>query len=181
MEKDKVVKMRTALKAGKNLPLTIYIDNCFAVIDESNIGHFTFWDDDNGILYDMGYADIIVDKSPKDTKKVSMFAVEYESIQCMQLSLVALNDIDALFKTIKESGKNVSDDRIRNIKDFYNKYLDADSFDISHEEINDLIGSNLETDADYYRGRFPQSFKETTRYRERNKEIDDAKNQSDGN
>ena len=29
MEKDKVIKLRTALKAGKNLPLVVLIDNCF--------------------------------------------------------------------------------------------------------------------------------------------------------
>ena len=61
MEIAKVIKMRTALKAGKNLPLTVLIDNCFRVIDESMKGHFTFWDDDNGILYEMAYADIMQD------------------------------------------------------------------------------------------------------------------------
>ena len=176
MEIAKVIKMRTALKAGKNLPLTVLIDNCFRVIDESMKGHFTFWDDDNGILYEMAYADIMQDKSPRNEKKVSMFAVEYESIQCMQLSLVKLDDIDALFGSMKAEGKTVAKERIDMIKNFYNTVLSNDIPEISRENINNLIGSNLNTNDDYYAGRMTQNFKESVRYRDRNKAIDEAKN-----
>ena len=179
MEVDKVIKMRTALKAGKNLPLTILIDNCFSVIDESMTGHFTFWDDKNGILYEMAYADVMSDKSPRNEKKVSVFAVDYDCIQCMQLSSIKLNDVDDLFNTIKASGKDISDDRIAMIKNFYNKVLDTDRYELSHEETNKLLGSDLDTRDDYYHGRMTEPFKETTRYRDRNKEIDD-KNKNNG-
>lgn len=176
MEIAKVIKMRTALKAGKNLPLTVLIDNCFRVIDESMKGHFTFWDDDNGILYEMAYADIMQDKNPTNEKKVSMFAVEYESIQCMQLSLVKLDDIDALFGSMKAEGKTVAKERIDMIKNFYNTVLSNDIAEISREDINNLIGSNLNTNDDYYAGRMTQNFKESVRYKDRNKAIDEAKN-----
>ena len=179
MEVDKVIKMRTALKAGKNLPLTILIDNCFSVIDESMTGHFTFWDDKNGILYEMAYADVMSDKSPRNEKKVSVFAVDYDCIQCMQLSSIKLNDVDDLFNTIKASGKDISDDRIAMIKNFYNKVLDTYRYELSHEETNKLLGSDLDTRDDYYHGRMTEPFKETTRYRDRNKEIDD-KNKNNG-
>ena len=172
MEVDKVIKMRTALKAGKNLPLTILIDNCFSVIDESMTGHFTFWDDKNGILYEMAYADVMSDKSPRNEKKVSVFAVDYDCIQCMQLSSIKLNDVDDLFNTIKASGKDISDDRIAMIKNFYDKTLGTDKPSISREEINNLIGSNLDTRDDYYAGRMTQNFKESVRYRDRNAAID---------
>lgn len=176
MEIANVIKMRTALKAGKNLPLTVLIDNCFRVIDESMKGHFTFWDDDNGILYEMAYADIMQDKNPTNEKKVSMFAVDYESIQCMQLSLVKLDDIDALFGSMKAEGKTVDKERIDMIKNFYNTVLSNDIPEISRENINNLIGSNLNTNDDYYAGRMTQNFKESVRYRDRNKAIDEAKN-----
>lgn len=178
MEIDKVIKMRTALKAGKNLPLTVLIDNCFRVIDESMKGHFTFWDDDNGILYEMAYADIMQDKSPTNEKKVSMFAVEYESIQCMQLASIRLDNVDNLFDTVKASGKDISDDRIAMIKNFYDKTLGTDKPSISREEINNLIGSNLNTEDDYYAGKMTQNFKETVRYRDRNAAIDADKKDS---
>ena len=51
MDKDKVIKLRDALKADKNLPLRILIDNGFTTIDESYHLQFTKWDDTNGILY----------------------------------------------------------------------------------------------------------------------------------
>lgn len=178
MEVDKVIKMRTALKAGKNLPLKILIDNCFSVIDESMTGHFTFWDDKNGILYEMAYADVMSDKSLRNEKTVSMLAVDYDCIQCMQLSSIKLNDVDNLFDTVKASGKDISDDRIAMIKNFYDKTLGTDKPSVSREEINNLIGSNLNTEDDYYDGRMTQNFKETVRYRDRNAAIDADKKDS---
>lgn len=174
MDKDKVIKMRTALKAGKNLPLVILIDNCFRVIDESMTGHFTFWDDTNGILYELAYADVQSDKYVTNKPQVSMFAIEYESIQCMQNSLISLDDLDALFGTIKASGKSIDDERIAMIKNFYKKALDPNRIEMSHEELNHLLGSNLDTRDDYYAGRMTEPFKETVRYKDRNEAIDEA-------
>ena len=176
MEKDKVIKLRTALKAGKNLPLVVLIDNCFSVIDESMTGHFTFWDDDNGILYELSYVDVQSDKFARNMPQVSMFAVDYDCIQCIQNATVALDDLDALFGTIKASGKDISDDRIAMIKNFYKKALNTDRYEMTHEELNNLLGSNLDTRDEYYKGRMTEPFKETVRYRDRNKAIDDAKN-----
>lgn len=178
MEVYKVIKMRTALKAGKNLPLKILIDNCFSVIDESMTGHFTFWDDKNGILYEMAYADVMSDKSLRNEKTVSMFAVDYDCIQCMQLASIRLDNVDNLFDTVKASGKDISDDRIAMIKNFYDKTLGTDKPSVSREEINNLIGSNLNTKDDYYDGRMTQNFKETVRYRDRNAAIDADKKDS---
>ena len=160
MEKDKVIKLRTALKAGKNLPLTVLIDNCFRVIDESMTGHFTFWDDTNGILYEMAYADIQSDKFATNKKQVSMFAVDYDCIQCIKNALIKVEDLDDLFTTIKASGKDISDDRIAMIKNFYNKVLDTDRYELSHEETNKLLGSNLDTRDDYYHGKIPEVVKQ---------------------
>ena len=176
MEKDKVIKLRTALKAGKNLPLVVLIDNDFRVINESMTGHFTFWDDTNGILYEMAYADMQSDKYVTDKKQVSMFAVDYDCIQCIENSLVSLDDLDDLFGTIKASGKDIDDDRIAMIKNFYNKTLSTNRTDMSHEDINKLLGSHLDTRDDYYAGRMTEPFKETVRYKDRNKAIDDANN-----
>ena len=58
------------------------------------------------------------------------------------------------------------------IKNFYDKTLGTDKPSISREEINNLIGSNLDTRDDYYAGRMTQNFKETARYRDRNAAID---------
>lgn len=183
MNKDKVIKMRTALKAGGNLPLLIFIDNDFKVIDEGATGHFTFWDDQNGILYSLEYVSILKDRMPTNTKNVSMFAVDYDCIQCMQLASIPLDspdsekkDLDDLFATLKASGKDVSDERIALIKNFYNKVLDPNEIGVNNTYLNGLLGSDLNEKDDYYNGRFTENFKETTRHRERNKEINDSKN-----
>ena len=62
------------------------------------------------------------------------------------------------------------------IKNFYNKTLSTNRTDMSHEDINKLLGSNLDTRDDYYAGRMTEPFKETVRYKDRNKAIDDANN-----
>ena len=49
MEIAQVIAVRDALKAGKNLPLTIYIDNAFRIVNENNVFQFTKWDDNNGV------------------------------------------------------------------------------------------------------------------------------------
>ena len=51
MVKDVVISTRTALKAGHNLPIKVYSDNNFVIIDESLPLNFTKWDDENGVLY----------------------------------------------------------------------------------------------------------------------------------
>ena len=54
--------------------------------------------------------------------------------------------------------------------------LSTNRTDMSHEDINKLLGSHLDTRDDYYAGRMTEPFKETVRYKDRNKAIDDANN-----
>ena len=101
---------------------------------------------------------------------------EYESESKNKFNIDELDDLDDLFGTIKASGKDIDDDRIAMIKNFYNKTLSTNRTDISHEDINKLLGSHLDTRDDYYAGRMTEPFKETVRYKDRNKAIDDANN-----
>lgn len=179
MEIDRVITLRSALKAGKNIPLTVYIDNAFKFIDESMIGHFVFWDDANGYLYDISYPDMMADHNPGNVEAISAFCVGYASIQSMYASMVPLTDIDNLFDSMATAGKVVDADRRAMIKNFFKKTLGKDVFNISREELNKLLGADLNTDDDYYNGRMTENFKETIRYKDRNDAIDKAKEEAE--
>ena len=105
MDKERVIQMRTALKGNKNLPLTVFLYNAFKFIDESAIGHFTIWDDENGYLYEIAYPEIVADKHPGNIKNISIFVTDYEYIQHMSLAKLPLSELDSVFGSIEETGK----------------------------------------------------------------------------
>jgi hypothetical protein len=163
MEKDIVIKVRDKLKAGKNWPLIIYIDNTFRLINESNVLQFTKWDDDNGILYSYSLTDPRLEKSPSNIGgTISLFAVAYEHIQAMEIVRMNLKDlgdsIDSL-DCIKPEWKE------RIIKRFETA-LNPDVVNLTARDINKAMGvingqKALNDNDEYYENRFTQSFAET--------------------
>lgn len=155
MDKEQVIKLRTALKGGKNIPLKIHIDNTLNEIDESSVGQFTLWDDNNGIIYIIKLPDMQDDYSPDNrSKNISIFAVFYENVQAMEISLLPLAEFDNVVGTIRESGKTINDNMVELIKNTYNSILRTNITDISHADYNKLLGSNLNIKDDYYNNRF---------------------------
>ena len=163
MEKSQVIKMRNALKAGKNLPLIVYIDNLFKKIDESNVFQFTKWDDMNGILYSFSLTDPGLERSPSNIGgTVSIFAVDYEMIQAMEVP--RLND-DLLGTAIDSLGC-ISNEWKQRIIDRFKTALNPNITTLSASDINVAMGvvdgnKALNDNDDYYAGRYKQSFAET--------------------
>lgn len=184
MEIKEVILLRDTIKCGKNLPVRVCIDNCFTIIDESNHTQYTIWDDGNGILYSFRLVDVQGDTCPDNRQQaVSLFAVNYTNIQAIEVPLLPVDDIATAIANIRSSGKAVSTDFEERIIKSYKGILSGNLVDLSHEDINKLTGSNLNTSDDYYAGRFTQSFRETLPTRERNKYVDElnAKNNTETN
>jgi hypothetical protein len=170
MTKDQVIKMRTKLKAGKNWPLIIYIDNAFRNIDESNTLQFTKWDDEEGILYSYALSDPIKDGSPSNIDAgVALFATDYEMIQSMEVVRINIEDLgDSI-----DSLGCISDEWKGRIIKRFELALNPNLVNLNRSDINKVMGvidnqKALNDDDDYYAGRYTQPFKETRTMAERN-------------
>ena len=162
MEKDRVIKLRDTLKAGKNWPLMVYIDNTFRIIDESNVLQFTKWDDENGFLYNYSITDANMNNGNNTTDTISVFATDYESIQSMELARIGLNDLGT---SIDALGCISSEWKERIIERF-KIALSPNRVNLSRTDINKAMGlvngnKSIDDSVDYYAGRYPQPFAET--------------------
>ena len=177
MEKADVIKVRDKLKAGKNWPLIIYIDNTFRLINESNTLQFTKWDDENGMLYSYTLTDPRLERSPSNIGGgISLFAVSYEHIQAMEVVRMNLKDlgdsIDSLNCITKEWKERI-------IKRF-ELALNPDVVNLTARDINKAMGvvdgqKALNDNDEYYENRFTESFAETVQTNKYN----DANNKSE--
>lgn len=163
MDKAQVIKMRDKLKAGKNWPVIVYIDNLFKKIDESNVLQFTKWDDENGILYHYSLTDPNLERSPSNIGgSVSLFATDYEMIQAMEVARININHLG---DSIDSLGCISTEWKERIIKRFETA-LNPKLVNLSREDINKAMGlvdgqKALNDNDDYYAGRYAQSFAET--------------------
>lgn len=157
MDKADVIKMRTALKGGINLPLLIHLDNVSAIIDERATTQFTIWDDDNEFLYAFrlgGLAEATIPSNRSET--ISLYCIHYDFIQAMSIPELPLNDLDDVFATIEASGKTFKPGMKELITHTYESLLKGDYVNMTHAGINELIGSKLNDKDDYYNGKFTE-------------------------
>lgn len=176
MEINEVILMRDTLKAGKNIPVRVLMDNTHTIIDESNPSQFTKWDDDNGLLYSFRLVDMQGDTCPSNVQKaISVFVVHYASIQAMELPVLPLSGIDTIFSSMEATGVTMSDEFKKRIKDTFTMMLETGRAVMTHEDLNKVSGSNLDTSDDYYAGRYKQPFKETRLMASRNAYVDSLK------
>ena len=160
MEKADVIKMRTALKGGKNLPLLIHINNLYAVIDERNTFEFTVWDDDNELLYLFRLVGMVQETIPSNkSEAISVFCTHYDTIEAMELPQLPLETLDDVVGTIEATGKTFKDGFKELIKNTYETILKGNYADLTHGDINKLIGSKLNDKDDYYNGKFTEPSK----------------------
>ena len=170
MERNAVISLREKLKAGKNLPVTVFIDNMFETINEASMYQFTKWDDENAILYSFRLINPVFDKIPSNREQaIRVFAVDYECIQCMELSTLRLADLGDVVDSIGGIDPKAKAGMIN----AFNKLLDPNRFEINNKDYNEIYGSNLDTSDDYYNGKMPQSEAETRRYKEHNKLVEE--------
>lgn len=178
MEKAQVIKLRDELKCGKNIPLRILINNSFTIIDESHRLHFTKWDDTNGILYSFRLMDIRgTDRALSNRNAISVFSVSYDTIEAIEIPVMPLEDLDALFNSLGNGGCTFSNDYKNLIKNSYAEALSPSNFRLSPTDLNNILGPGAANDKDdYYNhpSKFVQSAQETNRYREYNQKITDS-------
>ena len=183
MEKADVIKLRDKLKAGKNWPLLVYIDNTFRLINESNTLQFTKWDDEGGILYVYSLSDPRLERSPSNIGGgISLFAVPYEHIQAMEIIKLNLNNLG---DSIDSLGCITKEWKERIIKRFETA-LNPDVVNLTARDINKAMGvidgqKALNDNDEYYENRFTESFAEnvqTNKYNTANGKgkIDDTVN-----
>ena len=174
MEKDDVIKVRNKLKAGKNWPLIVYLDNTFKLINESNTLQFVKWDDENGILYNYSLTNPILEKSPSNIGgSISLFAVAYEHIQAMEVARLNISHL----KESLDSLECITDEWKQRIIKRFEMALNPDLVNFSTSDINEAMGvidgqKALNDKDDYYNNRFTQSFAETRAKAEYNASLD---------
>ena len=178
MEKEEVIRIRTALKGGCNLPLIVMIDNAFDLIDESNKLQFVKWDDANGVIYHFRLTDMQADRSPSnESKTLSVFAATYDMIQAMEVARLPLDKLEDVIASMEEQGVNFKPEFRESIIYTYNEVLHSDRWKMTHKNINAILGTEaLNTKDEYYDGRFTENFKEnvyTNRYNKRIKPEDE--------
>lgn len=182
MDNKSVIMVRDILKAGKNLPVVVYVDNALICIDESSLFQFTKWDDDNGILYSfhLPNANLAAD-TMVDEKKICVYATTYEHIQAIELCKVSLDNTKDVIESIKSSGTTFSDEFKSLIIDSFEKILDP-SFENINRNVNKLLGplgANFDVTNDYYNGSFHHFDKETN-FADKRNTTDKEKSKDDG-
>lgn len=187
MDAQKLIKLRDTLKCGKNLPLRVFINNAFAVIDETLTTQFTIWSDEEEILYIYRLIGPQEDVYPNNRGKViSVYAVDYEFIEGIEICSLPLDDIRTVLDGIEAQGHSMSTEFKERVERSYRLILDDDRYVLSHAAMNNETGSMLNTDDAYYGGKYQESFKETLQERSNNRHAeklakpDDPKYYPDG-
>jgi hypothetical protein len=154
MTKAQVILLRDTLKAGKNLPLNVYIDNAFSSISESNILQFTLWDDDNGLLFTFRLPPLEYGDSynSNHAENISVYTCTYEAIQGLEVCPLPLAELDGVLNSINTI-RPISPEMKDLMINTYSKILKENYANIMPEDYNRLIGSNLDSREDYYKGK----------------------------
>ena len=159
MTNQQIVNMRDTMKCGMNLPLRIHVNNTHRIIDESNTLEFVIWDDKNGRLYQFTLPGMMSNISPDNrSKNVSVFCITYEAIEAMEVALLSLDNLPKMIDSITASGRQIKDDFKTLMIHTFTTILCGNYTNLSHKDINDLIGSDLNDKDDYYNGRFTTTY-----------------------
>ena len=181
MDKEQVIKVRNALKCGKNRPLRITVDDEVMVIDEHQAGQFVKWNDDEGLLFHFLLPNLHTDRYATDIQGcVSVRCVSYNSITAIEVPYVPVTDFDSLFETMEsETNTSFTSEWQDYIKELYKKLLNPNKVTLSPVELNQIHKAKVVDDTDdYYHGRFANNFQETRRYDERNALVDERRKEA---
>jgi hypothetical protein len=172
MDPNAAIKLRDTLKCGKNLPLRIFVNNAFAVIDESLTTQFTIWADEESMLYVYRLIGPQEDTYPNNRgKAISLYACNYEFIEGMEVCRLPLDDIATSLNMIEANGHSMSDEFKERVARSYKLILDDDRHTMSHAAINNETGSMLDTKDAWYGDKYQEAFKETLQERKHNLNV----------
>lgn len=177
MTKELAIKIRDALKGGKNIPLRImFMDGPVVIMNEADTFAYTKWDDANGIIY---YWRLL---NPNDHQQagsnlaqaVNVIAAPYEYIGVMQ-AVTPLDMLDNQFSAIEAAGASMSATFKETIKNTFKEAQHPDRWRLSPYDINAIHGKHgiVSEEDDYYKGKFTEPFKETRPKAELNEWIDE--------
>lgn len=178
MDAEKVISMRDTLKNGKNFPLIVYINNMYRLIDESTTLQFTKWDDKNHVLYVFSLSDPNISRTPSNiNNELSVFAVDYEVIEAMEISRLPREYLDSVLTKVSESGTPIRDEVKHGVIEMFSKACDPARVNLTPTDMNKIMGVRDEQVAvndrdDYYNGKFTENYAETRRTAEYNKYVD---------
>lgn len=162
MDKQEVISLRDTLKCGnKNIPLRLHINNLYAIIDESFMTEFVIWNDDAAIIYVIKLPDPITDTNASNkAQAVCVKAFDYSIIEGMEISMLPLANLGEVIDSISATRptRPIAEDYKALILKTLSTMLSSElKPDFMPSDMNKLIGSNLNTDDDYYHGKFAGS------------------------
>ena len=174
MTKEQVIQIRDAIKAGKNLPLKLFITDVTTDVNEANALTAVKWDDVNGIIYVYRLEAMSLMSSPSDrTKTISLYATTYENITGMEVGKLPVEDIRTTSSNIRSTGATFSEDFENWVYDMFNNALSSDRVRLEHYDVNQLTGARVDTTyGSYYHDRQKGKMKLEQRYADRNEKID---------
>lgn len=168
MTKEILVKMRDTLKAGKNLPLRIFVNNNHRVIDESSVYEFVKWDDDNEILYVYSLTDMQSATCPSNKGgELSLFALHYEFIEGLEVARLPYKELEnSINSLVNIGGVKFTDNTKQHILDMFKAALSTTTANMYPEYINKAMGIHdgnkaVNDNDSYYNNRYREAFKET--------------------
>ena len=198
MKKDDIIAVRTALKTEKNYPIKVFINNSWDAIDEGLFARYTEWNDDKELLTYVKQENIADARNLNNAgTRVRVFTVSYETIEAMcsdcyverTIDPITKEAIPSMFEDVIDGMQEIAP-KLYSIKDRFTDYIRGvfhpkrKSLTAADKKI--LIGykeddSGVATwpilygvdEVDYYQQQWPELFKETRRYAERNKTIDE--------
>ena len=157
--------MRDALKGGKNLPVKVYSDNAWVIVDESKEFSFTLWDDTNGILYYFRLMDVDQSPIPNNSEQaISVVAIDYTYIQTMEVAPMPLKFFDDVCTSMRAESPDMvfTEDFQKHIKYVFERGLNDKEPDLDAFAKNAAHGYRINSVKDsYYDGLLAQPFKET--------------------
>ena len=175
MTVQEVINLRNALRAGHNYPLRINISGNSNPFDESLAMERIIWDDNNGVVYCFRLIDPQMDHlATNHAQAITLVAIDYTAIESMEVVALPIKDLDDVFTSIEEySGATLAETTKSGIKELFNGILNPNLVNLTRADLDKIDGPSFTGDKDdYYNGTYAESFKETTRYRKRNEEID---------
>jgi len=201
MKKEDIIAIRTALKTDKNYPIKVFINNSWEAIDEGLFARYTEWNDDKELLIYAKQENIADARNlTNDGMRYRIFVVSYETIEAMSSDCFVQRTTDPITKEIVPSMlEDVIDSlqdvapKLYSIKDKFTDYIRGvfhpKRVSLTAADKKILIGYKEDDngvaswpilygvdEVDYYQQKWPELFKETRRYAESNKIIDEENN-----
>ena len=172
MTKEQVIYTRDTIKGGDNIPVRVSTDGGICLVDEGNAAQLVHWDDDNELLIVWRLADIQTDLYPNNEGKyISMSVVAYSEIFVIEMAYLSVDFVQNRMEAFGVGSKYAE-----NATKMFKQLLRSDIANLRHEDYNRIMGAMfLNSQEEYYDGRYKENFKETRSTAANNKYVDELR------